>query len=372
MTMSTQIFGAVSRTPGAAPDIEPLTLEDPRDDEVLVALKGVGVCHTDMVMRDGHLPVPMPVVLGHEGAGVVTAVGAGVADIAPGDHVVLSFAFCGACVSCADHAPAYCHSWVPLNFFGVRADGSTALVDAGGKPVHSHVFGQSSFATHAVVNRRNVVKIDADLPVELFGPLGCGIQTGAGAVLNALRVRPGSSIAVIGAGAVGLSAVMAAVIAGARTIVAVDINPARVDIARTLGATHAWLGGDGSMADFAEKAGCTAGFDYIVDTTGNADLCNAAIPALAPRGELALVGAYAPGMSVHADATLLMSGGRVVRGVVEGSADPASFIPLLIGHYRAGRFPFDRLVQYFAFTDIGAAIEAGESGRVIKPILRLP
>ena len=193
-----------------------------------------------------------------------------------------------------------------------------------------------------------------------------------GAVLNALRVRKGASVAVIGAGAVGLSAVMAAGIAEAATIVALDINPVRVDLARMLGATHAFLATDGTMADHAAKAGCPAGFDYIIDTTGIADLCNAAISALAPRGELALVGAYAPGMSVSADATLIMSGGRVVRGVVEGSADPASFIPQLIAYYRAGRFPFDRLVQYFDFADIAAAIEAGESGRVIKPILRLP
>lgn len=370
--MSTHIFGAVSRVPGAAPTIEPLTLQGPRDDEVLVKLKGVGVCHTDMVMRDAHLPVPMPVVLGHEGSGVVTSVGAGVDGIAPGDAVVLSFAWCGACASCADHAPAYCHNWVPLNFFGSRSDGSTSLTDAAGHAIHSHVFGQSSFATHAVVNRRNVVKVDADLPIELLGPLGCGIQTGAGAVLNALRVRAGSSVAVIGVGAVGLSAVMAARIAQASTIVAIDLNPARVEIAGKLGATHGWLASAGSVADLAGKAGCSAGFDYIIDTTGNADICNGAIPALAPRGELALVGAYAPGKSIAADATLLMSGGRVVRGVVEGSADPASFIPQLIAYYRAGNFPFDRLVEYFDFADIAAAIEAGESGRVIKPILRMP
>jgi len=367
--MPMPIVAAVQRVVGSPPALEPLILDDPRPHEVLVALRGVGVCHTDMVMRDGLLPVPMPVVLGHEGAGIVLALGADVRDLAVGDHVVLSFASCGHCGACHDHAPAYCHDWVPLNFGGARADGSTALRDATGQTVHSHVFGQSAFASHVVVDRRNAVKVDADLPIELLGPLGCGVQTGAGTVLNALRVRPGSSVAVIGAGTVGLSAVMAAGIAQAAIIVALDIAPARVELALALGATHGWLAGDATMAQHAVAAGCPHGFDYIIDTTGISRLCNAAIPALAPRGEMALVGAYTPGENIVSDATLLMSGGRAVRGVVEGSADPASFIPELIAHYRGDRFPFDRLVQYFDFADIAAAIAAGEGGHVVKPVL---
>ncbi|MEL0252980.1 MAG: zinc-binding dehydrogenase, partial [Novosphingobium sp.] len=274
----------------------------------------------------------------------------------------LSFMSCSHCSSCDEAEPAYCHSWVPLNFFGTRADGTTALTDAAGAAVHSHVFGQSSFATHAVVNQRNAIKVAADLPIELLGPLGCGIQTGAGAVLNACRVRAGSSVAVIGAGAVGLSAVMAAGIAGASVITAIDINPARLDLALSLGATSA-LGSSGDFSSLAAAAGCPAGFDYIIDTTGIQALVNDAILALAPRGELALVGAYPA--KAH-----LMSAGRVVRGVVEGSANPQEFIPQLIAFHREGRFPFDRLVQYFAFADIAAAIAAGESGQVVKPIVR--
>ncbi len=370
--MPVAAMAAVQRLAGAAPEIEPVTLEDPRENEVRVAVRAVGVCHTDMVMRDGLLPVPQPVVLGHEGAGVIEAVGSAVTGLSVGDHVVLSFAHCGQCVSCHEHAPAYCHNWVPLNFFGTRPDGSTALSDSKGAPIHSHVFGQSSFATHAIVPATNAVKVDPSLPLEYLGPLGCGIQTGAGAVLNGLRVRPGSSVAVIGAGAVGLSAVMAAVIAGATTIVALDINSARVAFSRTVGATHAFDATAADMMGHAAAAGCPAGFDYIIDTTGIVDVCNAAIPALAPRGELALVGAYPPGQNIAIDAIFAMSGGRVVRGIVEGSADPAAFIPELIGHYQAGRFPFDRLIEMFAFADIAAAIEAGESGRVIKPVVRMP
>ena len=371
--MPQQILAAVQRAPQSPPRIEALTLEAPRCGEVLVAMAAVGICHTDMVMRDQLVPVPQPVVLGHEGAGIIEAIGDGVTGLAVGDHVVLSYASCGQCSSCHDHAPAYCHSWFPLNFGGMRPDGSTALTDADGAAVHSHVFGQSAFATYAVVPAGNAIKVDTDLPLDILGPLGCGIQTGAGAVLKALRVRPNSSIAVIGVGAVGMSAVMAAAnIAKAATVVAIDINAERVELSRRFGATHGYGPTDGSYAEIASRAGCAIGFDYIIDTTGIAELCNQAAMALAPRGELALVGAYVPGAEICVDSTFLMSGGRVIRGVVEGSADPAQFIPELIGYYREGRFPFDRLIQMFDFQDIAQAIEAGESGKVIKPVVRMP
>lgn len=361
---------AVSRVAGGQPQIEQVTVEGPRADEVLVAMRGTGVCHTDMVMRDGHLPVPFPVVLGHEGAGVVQAIGSDVTDLAVGDHVVLSFMSCSHCPTCSADQPAYCHSWVPLNFFGARADGSAALADAGGDPIHSHIFGQSSFSTHAVVNRRNAVKVEQDLPLHLLGPLGCGIQTGAGAVLNSCKVRAGSSVAVIGTGAVGISAVMAARIAGAAIVVALDLNKERIELARELGATHGFLADSADYPAHAAAAGCAAGFDYIIDTTGLPDVVNAAIPALAPLGELALVGAYPPGGNIVADATHMMSAGRILRGVVEGSADPQRFIPQLISYYREGRFPFDRLIKVFDFEDIAEAFAAGESGKVVKPVVR--
>jgi aryl-alcohol dehydrogenase len=368
--MPTPAHAAVFRQPGAPPVIEPVVLDDPRAGELVVRLVGVGVCHTDMVLRDGHLPTPFPVVLGHEGSGVVEAVGPDVTSLVPGDHVVLSFDSCGHCPSCHDHAPAYCHDWFAHNFGGSRADGSTALATPDGAPIHSHVFGQSSFATHALVHARNAVKVAADLPLELLGPLGCGIQTGAGAVLNELRPRPGASVAVIGTGAVGLSAIMACGIAGAGVVAAIDINPARVALAQELGATHGFDARSGSLADHARAAGLPQGFDCVIDTTGRPDVVNAALPALAPRGQMALVGAYGPG-DIAADATFLMSGGRVIRGVVEGGADPQAFIPELIAQYRAGRFPFDRLVRYFAFADIAEAIAQGETGQVIKPVLRM-
>lgn len=369
--MTCQARAAVLRAHSDPMTIEPVTLASPRPDEVLVKIAGVGICHTDMVMRDGLLPLPRPVVLGHEGAGRVLAVGSAVTDLVPGDHVALSFSSCGHCPSCDVHAPAYCHSWVPLNFFGARADGSTAITGRDGQPVHSHVFGQSSFATHAVVNRRNAVKVDRDLPIELLGPLGCGIMTGAGAVLNALEVREGGSIAVIGVGAVGLSAVMAAKIASASTIVAIDRHASRIDLARELGATHGVVADGRGIAEIVASLGI-AGLDYALDTTGVVPLIEQAIAALAPRGEMALVAAFAPGARIGIDATHVMSGGRVVRGVVEGGADPQAFIPRLLGYHRAGRLPFDRLIRTYAFSDILTAIADGEEGRVVKPVLLMP
>lgn len=368
--MTTHIRAAVQRGIGTSPAIETLVIDDPREGEVLVAIRAVGVCHTDMVMRDGHLPIPQPVVLGHEGSGVVLKVGANVTNVTEGDHVVLSFDSCGHCGACGDHAPAYCDHWFAHNFAGGRGDGSTALADEAGNLVHSHIFGQSSFATHAIVSARNAVKVDRDVPLDLLGPLGCGIQTGAGTILNVLKPRPGSSIAVIGAGAVGLSAIMAAAITEAATIVALDLNMERVALALGLGATHGFKADTASVAEHAAQAGVPGGFDYIIDTTGIPALCNAAVQALAARGELALVGAYPPA-PVEAEASFMMSGGRVIRGIVEGGADPQTFIPYLIELYRTGRFPFDRLVEYFDFSDIALAIAQGETGKVIKPVLKM-
>jgi aryl-alcohol dehydrogenase len=367
----TAIRAAVCREGSPAFTIENATLEAPRAGEVLVRVVGAGVCHTDMAVRDRQLPVPLPVVLGHEGSGVVEAVGEGVTSVAPGDPVVLSFASCGQCPNCADHAPAYCYGFGLHNFSGGRADGSTAIATDSGA-VHSHFFGQSSFATHALATERNVVKVpeDArDVPLELLGPLGCGIQTGAGAVLNAMAVKPGRSLAVFGAGAVGLSAIMAARIAGADPIIAIDLHDNRLALARELGATHT-IKGDGDVA--AELAAlCPQGLNYAFDTTGLARLIELAFGLIAPRGILGLVGASDADAMLHFNETALMGGGKRVMGILEGDSDPQTFIPELIGHYRAGRFPFDRLVETFPFEAINDAFAAGESGRVIKPVLKV-
>jgi len=363
--MGTPALAAVARVAGEAPQLEDVTIDDPRAGEVLVRLVATGICHTDMVMRDGHLPVPLPVVLGHEGAGHVVAVGTGVTHVAPGDAVVLSFASCGSCPSCAHDAPAYCHAFFPRNFLAMREDGSTAIRGHDG-PVHSHVFGQSSFATHAIAQGRNAVKVDADLPLALMGPLGCGFLTGAGAVFNALDVLAGQSLVVLGTGAVGMAAIMAARIRAAGRIVAVDRSPERVALAVELGATEGVVADGRSLADHG-----LADIDHVLDTTGHVPLIEQAILTLAPRGQAGLLAAFAPGATVSLDAAFVMSGGRVVRGIVEGSADPQQLIPQLIAHWRAGQFPIERLTRVYPFDQIADAFAAGESGEVIKPIVRM-
>lgn len=361
------IRAAVLRSAGGEMKIENVEIEEPRPGEVLIEVAACGICHTDMVMRDGHLPVPQPVVLGHEGAGHVIAVGEGVTHVAPGDPVVMSFDSCGHCHHCDDDNPAYCVEWFPRNFFGQRMDGTTGLSGEGGA-IHSHVFGQSAFATHSLALARNVVKVPADLPLENLAPLGCGIQTGAGAVLRELKVREGASLLVIGAGAVGLSAVMAAGIAGAGRIIVVDRVQARLDLARELGATDVLLGGEAPLADLLAGIGLET-VDYALDTSGVPALGQAAIDLLGHCGVAGIVAVYPPGTSFDLDPTFMLSGGRSLRGIVEGGSDPQNFIPELIEYHREGRFPFDKIVQTFPFESILDAIAAGESGASIKPVL---
>src|SRR5262245_31404181 len=207
--MPMQIRAAVATAKSEPFAIEALEIDDPRDDEVLVRMVGVGICHTDLIVRDQYYPTPLPAVLGHEGAGVVERVGARVTKVQPGDHVVLSYLSCGTCPNCQRGQMFYCPQLFALNFGGGRLDGSKALRRRD-SAISSHFFGQSSFATRAIANQRNAVKVSPDAPLHLLGPLGCGIQTGAGAVMNSLNPRAGSSIAVFGAGAVGTSAIMAA------------------------------------------------------------------------------------------------------------------------------------------------------------------
>lgn len=313
-----------------------------------------------MVMRDGALPVPFPVILGHEGAGVVEALGAQVGDLSVGDHVLLSFHSCGACPACHDHQPGYCSDFVQRNFLGLR-DAGEGTVRRGGHPIGSNIFGQSAFASHALAHRDNVVRIEPDLPLDLLAPLGCGVQTGAGTVLETLNVQRGQSIAIMGAGAVGLSALMAATIAGAARVAMLDRHPHRLDLARELGATQT-AGELGSLEGL---------FDYIVDTTGVPILLSQAIAMLAPRGTLALVGAYPRG-GLTIDPSAIMSMGRRIVGVVEGGVDPQRFIPRLIGYYRDGRLPLEKLVRHYPFARIEDAFAASERGEVVKPVVVMP
>jgi aryl-alcohol dehydrogenase len=353
-------------------DMEPAHLEAPRDDEVLVKVVATGLCHTDLVVRDQVYPVPLPIVLGHEGAGIVEAVGPAVEKVAPGDHVAVSFLNCGRCRPCFDGSPASCANFNDMNFAGQRPDGSHALTatERDDAALHDRFFAQSSFATYAIAHERNTVKVRADAPLELVGPLGCGIQTGAGTVLRALELDAGSSFAVTGAGAVGLSAVMAARVAGATTIIAVDVVPSRLDLARELGATHAINGKDSdAVVEIHRITG--SGVDYALDTTGLPALIRQAVDALRQNGTAAILGASRPDATLDIAANAFMQSCKTIKGVVEGNSVPDVFVPQLLDLYMQGRFPFDRLVQFYDFDQINQAAADAESGATVKPILRV-
>ncbi len=359
-----QITAAVLRAADQPYSLEEVTLAEPRPDEVLVRIVGVGMCHTDVLPRAEGTISPPPIITGHEGSGVVEAVGAEVSDIAVGDHVVLSFESCGACEACTAHRPSACEEFLFRNLLGRRADLTTAVTDARGQEIPSRWFGQSSFATHVLATARNTVVVDKALPLELLGPLGCGIQTGAGSVLIALDVQAGTSIVVFGAGAVGLAAVMAAQVAGATTIVAVDLHQHRLDLALELGATHALAGDDTDLLPRIQEL--TGGAHCSLDTTGIPAVSRNALACLRLGGTAALVGAQLDDLVLDTLAVV----GKTAIWVLEGSADPKTFIPRLIDLWQAGRFPFDRLIEQFRLDQIDEAEEASLSGRVIKPVLR--
>lgn len=366
-----RITAAVTRTAGGPFTIEALELDDPRHDEVRVRLVSAGICHTDLSVRDQVVPAPLPVVLGHEGAGVVEHVGNRVTKVAPGDHVVMSYMSCGRCRNCASGLPSGCDLIFPLNFACHRLDGSGSLrtCDAQRGSVHGFFFSQSSFATHAIANERNIVKVPREVPLEILGPLGCGIQTGAGSVLNALRPPAGSTIAIFGTGAVGMSAIMAARVAGCTTIVGIDINERRLDLARELGATHVIDGNRESAVDVI-NAITHSGADYSLDATGVPYVTRQALECLRVGGACGLVGAAPLGTELRFTWESLFLG-RSIRGIVEGDAIPDLLIPRLIELYRSGRFPFDRLITHFPLEEINAAAQAAAAGRVLKPVLTM-
>ena len=364
------IQAAVSRMANGPLSIEELDLEGPRDNEILVRMNATGVCHTDIAVIDRILPTPQPVVLGHEGAGVVEEVGDRIEKVSPGDPVVMTFNSCGQCPCCLSGQDAYCHKIFEYNFaVQPRADGSSRLL-ANNEPVHSDFFGQSSFATYSLCHERNIVKVTGDAPLEKLGPLGCSIQTGAGAVMNALQIPPGAPFAVFGAGSVGTAAIMAAWTTGVSPIIAVDTNEARLTFAKEVGATHAI---NPSTCDVtAEIQNLTHyGLDFVLDTTGLSSVIRQATEALAPKGLCGVLGASELGSEIVLDEVHFMTGGRRLMGIVEGESVPDIFIPKLLELYQQGRFPFDRMLDFYSFNQINQAIADSRAGRVLKPVVQM-
>ncbi|MCW2786676.1 MAG: Aryl-alcohol dehydrogenase [Marmoricola sp.] len=363
-----EITAAVVHELGADFQLETVTLGEPVAGEVLVAIAAVGLCHTDLAAQHGHLPFPLPGVFGHEGSGTVVSVGDGVTKVSAGDKVALTFNSCGDCTSCrADH-PSYCLEFMPSNFGGARPDGTSALtIDE--KAIGSNFFGQSSFATHAIAHERNVVKVDPAADLAMVSPLGCGVQTGAGAVMNSLDCQAGGSLLVMGGGSVGLSAVLAAVVRELSTIIVVEPVAKRRELALSLGATHAFDPADGPVSEQL-RALLPEGVNYIIDTTANLAVIEQAFASLAHRGKLGLLGVPAdPAAAFPLSLMGVQILGASVIGIVEGDSDPDVFIPELIALQQAGRFPVEKLVTIMPFSQINEAIAVQAQGDAVKVVL---
>jgi aryl-alcohol dehydrogenase len=365
----TIITAAVAREQGQPLTVEQLHLDDIRPNEARVRMVASGVCHTDAIVRDGVYPTPLPAVLGHEGAGVVEQVGADVTSVRPGDHVVLSAAYCASCAECQAGRMAYCENLFAQDFGGRRADGSTALSATDGSQISSHFFGQSSFGSYANVAASSLIPVPKSAPLEVLAPLGCGLQTGSGSILNELRPPAGSSIAVTGAGAVGLAAVMAARVIGCTTIIAVDLHEQRLELARELGATHTVKASDGPLEEALLAATGGRGVNYVLDTTAVPSVLTAAAQALSIRGTLALVGAAAPGTVAPFEIGLSLVKGWTFKTIIQGSSVPQQFIPRLIELWSQGRFPFDKMIRNYKLDDINLAFSDSASGETVKPVV---
>ena len=365
-----QITAAVVREKSGAFAIEQLELTDPRLDEALVRIVASGMCQTDLHGRDGYYNTPYPAVYGHEGAGVVEAVGASVTKFAPGDHVVISFPWCGACPNCRRDMPSHCLKGPELKMRGTRPDGST-LMSKGGAAVYGAFFQQSSFATHAIANERYMVSVRKDAPLELLGPFACSGQTGAGAVLNSMQPRAGDSFAVFGVGSVGLSALMAAKIAGCDPIIAVDVHDERLALAHALGATHVINHGGRTdvVADIRRITG--DGVRFSLETSAQPAVLREAVEALIAAGTCVLLGSARGGTEVSFEMPFLQFG-RVVRGVIQGESHPQEFIPKLIDFLMQGKMPVERMMTFYPLAQINRAAQESSLGATIKPVLRMP
>ena len=364
--MSIAIRAAVTHSSNGDVAIEELTLDSPGPGEVLVRVQASGICHTDFLAPK---VMPLPAVLGHEGTGEVVEVGEGVSGIRQGDRVVGSYGCCGRCDNCVAGETFHCQDFSTIQLGSRRAD-SAALHRADGTPVSGAFFEQSSFATHALMTERNCVRVDTRLPAEYLAPLGCGVITGFGAVKAALKPQAGQSLLVIGAGGVGLSAVMAARIAGCDPIIAIDLLPARLEQARAFGATHLLRGDEPNLLE-SIHALCPGGVDFGLETVAGAATFNLGLQATRAGGRFGVVAL--PNMG---GAFEISSGRPLLKldivGIIEGRCRPQDTIPELVALIEQGELPMSEYVSVFDFDDIAAALAAGRSGNVAKPVLRMP
>ena len=347
---------------------EEVEIDDPRDDEILVKIEAVGLCHTDVIARDGLYQLERDAVLGHEGAGVVKKIGKNVTKVKLGDRVAISFRSCGTCAKCDNHTAAYCTDFVGHNITGTRIDGSRSI-RRGADELASNFFGQSSFASYALTYETNVVILPDDIQFEVAAPLGCGVQTGAGTVIRSLACEPGSSLIVTGCGTVGLSAVMAGKIRGCEHIIAIEPKESRRALALELGATDAIDPIEHEDFEAEIRKIVPDGVNYAVDTTGRPPTLDNLTRCFTTQGTLAMVGMTSPTNDVSFAGLQFLASGLTVKGIIEGDSHPDKFIPELIAYYQDGRLPLDDLISTYALKDINQAVHDHHEGLCTKAVL---
>jgi alcohol dehydrogenase len=348
--------------------IAEVELAPPQRGEVLVRIGAAGLCHSDLSVINGDRPRPTPMALGHEAAGVVVALGEGVDDLAPGDHVAMVFVpSCGCCAPCAEGRPALCEPAAKANGAGEMLAGGRRIA-RDGSPVHHHL-GVSAFAEHAVVSRRSLVKLPADLPLVDAALFGCAVLTGVGAVANTARLAPGSSVAVIGLGGVGLAAVLGAVAAGAARIVAIDLEPTKLAIATGLGASDAIDARDEYLVERVKEI-TGGGVDAAFEMAGSAKALELAWAVTRRGGTTVTAGLPNPAQRLQLPPVQLVAEERTLKGSYVGSCVPSRDIPRYVALYRAGRLPVDRLRgEIIALDDINAAFDRLADGKTLRQVI---
>lgn len=341
---------------------------DPGPGEVLVRLTASGLCHTDLGVIAGGIPFATPGIIGHEGAGVVVEVGAGVSAVAPGDKVLLSFTSCGECRACDSGHPAYCETWLPRNLLGMLRPEDAGTITRDGAPLMGHFFGQSSFGSYAIADERSIVKVAPDADLAVLAPLGCGVLTGVGSMWNVLDPGPNDTVAVYGTGAVGMSALIAAALRSPARLIAIDLVDERLELARELGATDTINARTENVAERLAEITGGAGVTLSFDTTGNPQVARGALDAASVRGTVLVCGAPPPGTEIPVDIQGILTG-KVLRGVTMGDTQPEELIPQLVALHAEGRLPLERLERRYSLEEIGQAADDMHRGATIKPVI---
>ena len=350
--------------------IEEIELSPPGPEEVLVKIAGAGLCHSDLSGINGDRPRPLPIALGHEASGVVQECGPGVTDLKPGDHVVMSFLpVCGHCPECAEGRPQLCGPGHAANGAGTLLNGSRHIT-CEGVPVNHHS-GVSAFSEYSVIHRRSIVKIDPEVPLTIAALFGCAVMTGVGAAMNTCRIRPGDSVAVIGLGGVGLSALLGALASGAGRVIAIDLAADKLEIARGLGATDAFLANDPDIVELVKDA-TRGGVDHAIEMAGVAAAFELAFRLTRRGGTTATAGLANPNSVFRLPPVPLVAEERVIRGSYMGSCVPSRDIPRFIGLYKQGRLPVDRLLSSTGKLEgINEGFDRLDRGEVVRHVLEM-